>query len=219
MKRIRIAAAMLALAATVALAGCVGSPHVAARQTFTPVPTPTAAKPTSDQVLAEGAVDTVLVVVYPGTAFKATHGCGCSLPGDRSEQLFPAGTPVVLLKITLTGEWKPSQGNQTYQDVTGTKLTGTKFDGRPELAVLDTADGPAAAHKLALPWLPSGLFAGRSDWRIPNNTPVSFAVAWYVPAGVTTLELTVNVPSEGEPNHLTVTLPAVVQKMLVPDQE
>ena len=58
----------------------------------------------------------------------------------------------------MTGKWMPSQGTQDFQNVTGTTLKGTQFDGRPEPAVLDTADGPAAAKAAGLPWLPSGLF-------------------------------------------------------------
>ena len=117
------------------------------------------------------------------------------------------GTPVIFVKFTMTGEWKPSQGNQTHQDVTGTTLKGTQFDGRPEPAVLDSADGPAAAKAGGLAWLPSGLFPGKSTWTIQNDKERSFGAAWYLPAGVDRLLLTMNVPSEGKPLRLTVPLP------------
>ncbi|WP_370055970.1 hypothetical protein [Leifsonia sp. EB41] len=156
--------------------------------------------------IADGIVDTVWVEVFGGTTFTAKTGCKCTLPGTAAE-LFPASTPVLFLKVTLTGEWKPSQGNQTTQDVTGTTLKGTQFDGRPEPAVLDTADGPAAAKAAGLPWLPGGLFHGKTDWTIQNNKGRSFAAAFYLPAGVDRLVLTVDVPSEGQATHLFVTLP------------
>ncbi|WP_369961286.1 hypothetical protein [Leifsonia sp. EB34] len=169
--------------------------------------TPTATPSSDATPAADGIVDTVYVQVFPGKTFKAKHGCRCTLPGSNQE-LFPMGTPVLLVKFTMTGEWKPSQGNLTYQDVTGTTLKGTQFDGRPEPAVLDAADGPAVAKAAGLAWLPSGLFHGKSTWRVPNDKERSFAAAWYLPAGVDRLLLTMDVPSEGQPLRLTVPLPA-----------
>jgi hypothetical protein len=202
--------ALAALGSTLALTGCVASAHAQAQASkplvtidpISPSPTATAVAPA-----ATGIVDTVLVDVYPGTTFTSTHGCGCTVPGSKHE-MFPAGTPAVLMKITLTGKWKPSQGDQTTQDVTGLNLGDTKFDGRPERAVLDTSDGPRAAAKAGLPWLPDGLFAGHRDWTIPNDHGRSFAAVWYLPPGVDRLLLTVDVPSEGMPNDLIVPLPA-----------
>ena len=199
--------ALAALLPCLAFAGCAAAPP-ARNPSFTTVasatPTPTPAADTTPA--ADGLVDTVYVPVFPGHTFKSTHGCRCTLHNSPQE-LFPAGTPVVFLKITMTGEWKPSQGGQTYQDVTGTTLKGTQFDGRPEQAVLDTIDGPAAAKAAGLPWLPSGLFATKSDWTIPNDKERSFGAAWYLPAGVDKLVLTVDVPSEGQPLQLVVPLP------------
>jgi len=202
--------AVAALALCLALAGCVASAH-AQDQASKPLVTidPISPSPTPSDIApaATGIVDTVLVDVYPGVTFKAAHGCGCTVPGSKQE-MFPAGTPAVLVKITLTGKWKPSQGDQTTQDVTGLNLGNTKFDGRPERAVLDTADGPAAAAAAGLPWLPDGLFADHRDWTIPNDQGRSFAAVWYLPPGVDRLLLTVDVPSEGMPNDLIVPLPA-----------
>ena len=202
--------ALTALAPCLALAGCVASAHAqdeASKPLVTidpigPSPTPLTVAPA-----ATGIVDTVLVDVYPGVTFKSTRGCGCTVPGSKQE-MFPAGTPAVLVKITLTGKWKPSQGSETTQDVSGLNLGDTKFDGRPERAVLDTADGPDAAADAGLPWLPDGLFAGHRDWTIPNDRSRSFAAVWYLPPGVDRLLLTVDIPSEGMPNDLIVPLPA-----------
>lgn len=214
----RLAAAFLAV---VLLAGC-ASTGTGAKPSDTPlteVPTsPASAKP-QIQPISSGIVDTVFVSVYTGTQFTATHGCGCTVKTDSQQELFPASTPVVLLKITLTGVWKPSQGNATTQNVTGLTMTGTKFDGRPEDAVLDSKDGPEAARKLGLPWLAEGLFGHSSHWSIPNDTPRSFAAAWYVPAGVDRLILTIDVPTEDQPNRLYVNLPAVVLKLSSPDRQ
>jgi 3-oxoacyl-[acyl-carrier protein] reductase len=198
--------ALATLLPCVALTGCVATapPPNPSFVTVAPAaPTPT---PSSTAVpAADGIVDTVYVQVFPGRIFKAKHGCRCTLP-DSTQELFPAGTPVVFMKLTMTGEWKPSQGKQTYQVVTGTTLKGTQFDGRPEPAVLDTVDGPSAAKAAGLPWLPTGLFGTKTDWTIPNDKDRSFAAAWYLPAGVDRLLLTVDVPSEGQPLHLIVPL-------------
>lgn len=200
--------AIAALLSCLALIGC-ATTVPAKNPSFTTVaptkPTPTPAEAATPA--ADGIVDTVYVQVFPGKTFKAKHGCLCTLP-DATQELFPAGTPVIFVKFTLTGEWKPSQGNQTYQDVTGTTLKGTQFDGRPEPAVLDTADGPTVAKTNGLAWLPSGLFRGQSIWTLPNDKERSFAAAWYLPAGVDRLLLTMDVPSEGQPLRLTVPLPA-----------
>ncbi|MDN4597729.1 MULTISPECIES: hypothetical protein [Leifsonia] len=199
--------ALAALLPSLALAGCAAAAP-ARNPSFTTV-APTKPTPTASNVAtpaADGIVDTVYVQVFPGRTFKSAHGCRCTLPNSPQE-LFTVGTPVVFMKITMIGEWKPSQGGQTYQDVTGTTLKGTQFDGRPEPAVLDTADGPAAAKAAGLPWLPSGLFGKKSDWTIPNDKQRSFGAAWYLPAGVDRLILTVDVPSEGQPLQLVVPLP------------
>jgi len=203
-----LAALSAVLLAALALTGCATAapPAKPAHSHLSVVPQPTATR-SQVQPLDQEIVDTVWVIVYPGTQFRAAHGCGCTLKGDSSQELFPKGTPVVLLKIALSGAWKPSQGSATTQDVTGVNLTGTRFDGRPENAVLDTKDGPAAAKKLGLPWLPAGLFGSSTEWTIPNNKLRSFAAAWYLPAGVNRLLLTVDVPSEPEPNHLVINIP------------
>lgn len=199
--------AVAALLPCLALAGC-GATAPTRNPSFTTVAaaTPTATPSPGATPAASGIVDTIYVQVFPGHTFQAKHGCKCTLPSSTQE-LFPAGTAVILMKFTMTGEWKPSQGNQTHQDVTGTTLKGSHFDGRPEPAVLDTSDGPAAAKAAGLAWLPSGLFHTKSTWTIPNNKQRSFAAAWYLPAGVDRLLLTMNIPSEGQPLHLTVPLP------------
>ena len=200
--------ALAALIPCVALVGCAATAP-ARNPLFTTVapaqPTPTPAQDVMPA--ASGIVSSVWIDIYPGTTFKAKHGCRCTLPNSPSE-LFPSGTPVLLLKVTMTGKWIPSQGNQDFQDVTGTSLKGTQFDGRPVPAVLDTVDGPAAAKRAGLPWLPNGLFHGQSSWRIPNEKGRSFAAAYYLPPGVDQLVLTVNVPSEGMANVLNVPLAA-----------
>ncbi|MGN7799711.1 hypothetical protein [Leifsonia sp. 22587] len=199
--------AIAALFPFLALTGCAASAPAPKPSFATVAPaTPTATPSTDVTPAADGIVDTVYVQVFPAKTSTAKHGCRCTLP-DSNQELFPMGTPVIFVKFTMTGEWKPSQGNQTYQDVTGTTLKGTQFDGRPEPAVLDTADGPAAAKAAGLAWLPSGLFHGKSTWTIPNDKERSFAAAWYLPPGVDRLLLTMNVPSEGQPLHLTVPLP------------
>lgn len=211
--------ALAALLPCLALAGCaVAAP--AKNPSFTsvapakPTPAPSAAATPA----ADGIVDTVYVQVFPERTFKAKHGCRCTLP-DATQELFPTGTPVIFIKLTMTGEWKPSQGNQTFQDVTGATLKGTQFDGRPEPAVLDTADGPAVAQARGLAWLPSGLFHGQATWTIPNDRERSFAAAWYLPAGVDRLLLTMDVPSEGQPLRLIVPLPASAANAANPSGE
>lgn len=199
--------ALAALLPCLALAGCAAAAP-AKNPSFTAVaPAKATATPTNDVMpAASGIVSSVWVDVYPGAPFKAKHGCRCTLP-DATQELFPRGTPVLLLTVTMTGKWIPSQGNQDFQDVTGTSVAAAQFDGRPEPAVLAKADGPAAARAAGLAWLPAGLFAGQTTWAIRNEKGCSFAVAYYLPRGVDQLELTVNVPSEGMANVLTVPLP------------
>jgi hypothetical protein len=55
--------------------------------------------------------------------------------------------------------------------------------------------------------MPGGLFHGQTDWSIPTDQVRSFAAAYYLPSGVDRLQLSVKVPSEGQPNVLFVTLP------------
>lgn len=214
----RVTVAGLGMVTVLGLSGCAPQPEKPAPTThLTTVPQPAKTSTTSTP-LGSGIVDTVMVTAYPGTQFKAAHGCGCTLKNDSKEELFPNGTAVMLLKITLTGVWKPAQGKQTTQTVTGVSLSESKFDGRPENAVLDIKDGPRHAEKLGLPWLPAGLFAGKSAWTIQNDKPSAFAAAWYVPAGVNQLQLIVNIPSEGQPTTVTVTVPAEVLKLSDPSK-
>jgi hypothetical protein len=199
--------ALAALLPCLALAGCAAAVPVRNPSFSTVAPAKPSPTPSNDATpAADGIVDSVYVEVFPGHTFKSKQGCRCTLP-NSAQELFPAGTPVVFMKVTLIGEWKPSQGAQAYQDVTGTTLKGTQFDGRPEQAVLDTADGPGAAKGARLPWLPQGLFGSTHDWTIPNNKERSFGAAWYLPAGVDRLVLTVDIPSEGKPLQLVVPLP------------
>lgn len=202
--------AIAALVPSLALAGCAAGAAAPQAQPEHPLATaasrPATEAPTHGPApAAQGIVDTVLVDVYPGEVITATHGCGCTVPGGTAEQ-FPAGSPAILVKIALTGYWDLGQ-TVDYQNVTGTTVDGTKFDGRPDLAVLDTADGPAAAKNAGLPWLPAGLFAGKRAWHLRNGHPRAFAAVWYLPPGVDRLLLTVDVPSEAFANELTVPLP------------
>ncbi|MGN6759800.1 MAG: hypothetical protein ACTHJI_00520 [Leifsonia sp.] len=193
-----------------ALTGCVAGNSVTrptSSYTTAPAHEP---RPVSEKApLAEEIVKYVLVTVYRGAQFTARHGCGCSLKDDPKEELFPAGTQVMLLRIQLTGTWAPVQGKSTTQDVTGLSLRGTRFEGRPEDAVQDVKDGPSAATRLHLGWQPSGIFDAK-PWRITDSRPVSFAAAWYVPKGVSRLDLVVDIPSEGQPTELFIDLPQSV---------
>lgn len=203
--------ALAALASCLTLAGCAAATTPAPHHGYSTVAqaNPGLTATTDAMPAASGIVNTVWIDVYPTTVFGAKHGCHCTLP-DSTQELFPADSPVVLITITLTGKWTPAQGNATTQDITGITLTGTKFDGRPEPAVLDTADGPAAAKRVGLPWMPDGLFKNSATWSIPNEKSTSFVTAWYLPAGVDQLLLKVYIPAEGEANELTVPLPSSV---------
>lgn len=210
-----IAVGSLALTVLLGVCGCTAASRPPEQgHGLTTVPTPSVLTPTSSRPLASEFVDSVLVTVYPAGQLTSRAGCGCKINDKSTEELFPAGTPVLLLRISLSGVWKPSQGDTTTQNVTGTTLAGTKFDGRPEAAILDPTDGGRAAHQLGLPWLPAGLFAGHSSWTVPNKHERSFIAAWYVPQGVDRLLLKVNIPSEGQPTDLFVGLPDPVLKLL-----
>lgn len=141
-KKLLICASVLVLCA--GLTGCTSaSPTPSSRSKYlTEVPKPSAS-PTaiSTDPIATGIVDTVLVNVYEAKAFRAGNGCGCTINKSSKEELFPKNTAVLMLRITLTGNWKPSQGKSTTQDVTGVNLKGTKFDGRPLARPRTTAVG------------------------------------------------------------------------------
>ena len=209
---------LAALIVSLSLAGCVATTPTPGRELNTVSPLPAASSPSGASAAAVGIVDAVLVQVYSVGTFQSKHGCACTLP-DTDQELFSVGSPVIMVKVKLTGEWKPSQGAGTSQDVTGMTLKGTKFDGRPEAAVFDTADGPRLAEAHHLPWLPAGLFRADASWAIPNDKGRVFAAAWYLPPGVDQLLLTVDIPSEGQPTLLTVPIPASAIRQANSSQE
>jgi len=220
--RKRVWTLALGVAVTLLLAGCAPAGphnsgptgHLTLIPTATPSPGPSLDTATS---LAVGVTEQIQVQVFAQTTFRAKHGCGCHL-SKGARETFPAGTPVILLRVGVAGIWDSS--TPYSQDVTGLNLDGTKFDGRPDLAVMAAQDGQKQATAAGLPWLPAGLFQGEQTWKVMNQKLSSFAVAYYVPEGVNQLKLTVNVPGQPSPNGsvtLGVPLPQAVIAMTIPN--
>lgn len=196
---VRAIAALTALGCAALLAGCAPG-HPDPRTSYTQVPTQAHTAPALSSLvnpaapMGGGSDDAVAVTVFPVAALQASAGCGCSLEKGGSE-LFPQGTYVLVLKAEFT-----SAVNAGRFDAKGMTFDGSKFAGRPDLAVLDTADGPKAAKKAGLPWLPVGAYAGQTRWLLPvanGDSTASVAAAYFVPAGERELDLKVNVPGHG----------------------
>lgn len=209
MRRTRTAAAVLAAAACAALlAGCAPT-RPTPRTSYTRVPTATPTEPALSTLVNPSGVmggninGAVAASVYPVEVLKATAGCSCSLKGGGSE-LFPKGAYVLLLRVDLR-----SASDTEQLDAKGMTFDGTKYAGRPDLAVLDTRDGPEAAATAGLPWLPAGASSGTAQWALPTRNgaaeSVSVAAAYYVPAGERELDLKVAVPG-----HDTLTVQAAI---------
>jgi hypothetical protein len=186
---------------------------------LTVIPTATASPvPTIDpnQPLVTGGTDQVQVNVSAQKLTKAKYGCGCHLTAGAPET-FPVGAPVILLRIDLAGIYSRVT---TTQVVTGLNLAGSKFGGRPDLAVIAAKDGQKQAAALGMAWLPTGLFKDQQTWTVVNQKfSPPFTVAYYLPAGVNELDLVVNVPTQTGVNaiaNLTVPLPPAAIAMTVP---
>ena len=151
---------------------------------------------------------------YDQGVFSSAKDCGCSLKDDDLgvdvADLYPRGSTVWLVRISVESLWGPQQDGTT-RDITGTTITG-RYADRPEAAVQDTKEGPTRAAQLGIPWGLTGLFHGSTGWTLQNKAPQSFLVAYYVPAGSTELDLTVDVPSEPQPTDLRLAVPEQVRE-------
>lgn len=220
MRRSRwMTAAVTAVAAIGLLASCSASdpaPKKTSHPSYTAVPTatptPVAQLINPEVPLGGGVNETVYANVFPVGVFRSTAGCGCTRTASSTQELFPKGTYAILLKVQLRSG---SDANQL--DAKGLSFKGTKFEGRPEFAVMDTKDGQKLAAAHGLPWLPEGAFAGKDHWMLPTRNAtnsIDVAVAYYLPPGEKALDLVVDVPGH---DALTVglDLPPALQQELV----
>jgi len=193
----KVAVAGVALAAVLLLGGCVPStaagPDTGFTRTPVPLPPVPTADPGSDTWVDRGASFDVTASVAVIGSYVSTVDSGYSFRGQNTDA-FPAGSRVIVVKIRLDGFVPFGQA-----DVTGLNLDATKFDGRPELAVLDTNEGASFASDNQTAWLPEGIFGDSGKpWLLGNHAPVEFAAAWYVPAGVTDLEIRLGIPAAAD---------------------
>lgn len=142
----------------------------------------------------------MLVKVFGVDAYEATKGCDCTLPNKEGEA-FPKGNEVRMYRIVLESEAYGAD-DPDEQDLEGLEVTA-HFQGQEVLAVSDDNDGPVIAQNHGVPWKADGAFKG-TDWSMPHETPTSFAVAYYVPAGENFLDLSVEIPSVDWTFDLTV---------------
>jgi hypothetical protein len=170
-------AASIALVASIFLSGCVGAPPTELGPTLIPAPMPSIVEAAEEELVGGGGGYDLTVNVYRFGTYTSTADSGFALPG-QDQDLFPAGTGVIALRFVVIGYVPFGQA-----DITGFTLQTSRFEGRPELAVLDQADGPAFAKTQGLPWLPGGL----ASPLLENNVRNEFLAAWYVPPGATTL--------------------------------
>lgn len=193
-----------AVIACVALAGCSSSsPNgdtsstKAAHGASTPIPTVTPTTTTPPH-LDQQVYDNILITAYTAGTYTSTKPCKCSLRvgGANVDDVYPAGSSVWVLRLELASSYGDTRS------VAGTTISGS-FPDRPDSAVIDTAEGPAwaAAHHEA--WLADGMFTGKQPHELVGDKPRDFVVAVRIPAGVTELDLNVDIPSEGGATRLT----------------
>jgi hypothetical protein len=186
----RLAAAAV-LAATLTVAGCTGPPgpdeSASPAPTHTPVETrvpverPGPTEPLAGFSLSSGRFD-----VYEVERYEAGFGCGCSVE-DGGPELYPAGSEVILLRVTLTPHWSPRQGDRTTWTVPDLTMTA-EVAGVDGLAVLEEKEGPERAAAAGIPWMPEGLFPDGGGV-VTNDVPVSWSAAYYLPPGAQKLRV------------------------------
>lgn len=198
---------VVAVGVALTLTGCTGEAPPP-RPTTTALPTAT---PSEVQGPAEESTGASMpigrIAVYEVSRYKATEGCGCAVE-EGGPEIFPAGSDVILLRVTLTGRWATWQKGDTWT-VPGLEVSGT-FVGDEGTAILDEKEGPKKAAQQGVAWLPSGLFPDGAG-EIQNDVPVSFMLAYYVPRHANQLELSVSgyaspdeIRTPGNPFTLTV---------------
>lgn len=143
----------------------------------------------SEVATDHGAAGDLVVWTYSLGQFVSSKDSGIHRAGE-TEDAFPAGTPVVAVRIDL--------GRLARSDrpsAAGIGFDKSAFEGLDEYAVLNTIDGPAFASERGLPW---GPHPADEEWLLANDVKESFVLAWYVPPATPTLTVVVTHPDWGD---------------------
>lgn len=193
MRRIALPAA---LACALALTGCVATPDSTPEpaQTRTPIPTTSPTAEPAEKLLDTAATKDISVAAYTVGGYITVADSGFTRDGGTSDA-FPAGTWVAVFRLNLTGHVLFGEA-----DVTGLSYTSSSWDDG-EQPVFDDKAGAHQAEALGIPYGAAAAL-DTTPWVLQNNTPVTYAIAVYVPAGASTLTLTVDIPSQRVPLKL-----------------
>jgi hypothetical protein len=197
----RIIAAAVAAALGFGLTAC-AAPSDAGKPTASyssiPKPTPTASGPAQPADFAS--TSDLGVAIYDAGTYMTTKDSGYAADGSSADA-FPMHSRVQMIRVSLDGSSPSGE-----VDVTGLTVKDSRWEGDPNLAVLDAHEGPAHARTLSLPWTAEGAFDASSKWKLTNHKLVNFLVAFYVPTSASVLHLVMNVPSQQVPIALNLTL-------------
>lgn len=152
--------------------------------------------------VARAATSDLGVAVYELGSYVTTQDSGLlRQPGGTDR--FPTGSFVIAIQVSLDGFVPFGE-----LDLSGLTVRETSWAGLGDTAELDSAEGPDFAADAGVPWGPAGAQGRGRDWSLPNHLSTSFALAYYVPFGVSTLDLVVDVPSQRDPLTLSVPVQA-----------
>lgn len=197
----RIIAVAIATVLSVGLTSCASTtaaPRVETSRSAMPKPTPTSTRMAQPSDLAS--TSDVGVAVYDAGTYMTTKDSGYASDGSSSDA-FPMHSRVQMVRVSLDGSSPAGEVN-----VSGLSVKDSRWEGEPDLAVLDTNEGPAHARSLGLPWTAEGAFSSTTEWKLTNDKVVNFLLAFYVPTSATVLHLVVDIPSQQVPLNLNVTL-------------
>jgi hypothetical protein len=199
MKRLAIAAAVVALAAS--LTGCTPAPAPppSSSATKTPIPTPTASPKPTKPVDISSTAD-IGAMAYDMGVYITSVPSGDAAPGAAGDA-FPVHSRVQMVRISLEGSVPFGKA-----DVSGLSVTNSAWEGQLDLAVQDEHESPAHAARLGLPWNASGAFGDGTTWSLDAGKPVNFLLGFYVPAGATVLNVLIDIPSQAAALKLRVPL-------------
>lgn len=183
-----------------ALTGCVNT-NAGSVSTGSPTSPATSAAPRPDrEPIARAATADLGVAVSELGSYVTSKDSGLlRQPGGTDR--FPAGSFVTVIQVSLDGFVPFGE-----LDLTGLTVRETTWAGLGDAAELDTTEGPDFAANAGVPWGPTGVQGRGRNWSLPNHLSADFALAYYVPFGVSSLNLVVDVPSQHDPLTLSVPL-------------
>lgn len=181
-------AVLMSLGVVAGLVGCAGpdAPEIDQMPSTTAIPTPTEEDTDAGPVepLEQATLRGMFVNIYLEQSYPAKYGCGCSIE-DGGPELWPAGTQVMLFRITLSASYSAYRDSLTVPDLTVTAdVAGAEGGTVPE-----ERESAERAKAAGIAWQPSGLFPdGPGELRY--DVPQSFMVAYYVPEGLQRIDFT-----------------------------